>query len=884
MPHGWPFNALSAASRSRCGRGGARHLLAQATDAFVDRAPIDWPSLLTRAATRGERACIENLHLLDVIRRAAAPTARPPETAPRSALLHMIVALATLHTLGSLLTIAAAVADGGAATLLPTQIVLASAFASAGIVLGATASRDARRLYLLGTYACAASSFAGAALTGIPEPWPGDALLRGLRLEVFIPACLWQFALDFPRVQRFTRFEVLARRTTATVWLLGLSAFGLNLAVAAGMLDESALVQLLPAHRSNIFWRVFTLASVLAVGAIFIRSRHAPLPERSRVARFALGLSVGAAPFLLLGVARTVMPRLDRWLLTASTVERFWLDVVIAGGLTAVPILTTAAVLADRPFELQAMVRRAWRRGLATTGRTMLILLPFVLLAVFVYPRRHQTIGELLAGPAGSVALAMAVVASVMLVARARRRDPVGARVRWRQRNHDRLTQGIARLQAARGGREAGRAIEEALASAIGATAVRLLTEEEATSYTDPWRTLHLPPDTRLLALVRAAEEPLDLSSESDVTALLPYEERQWLTANRVELAAPIRRRDGSLAAMLVCGPRRGHRPFERREVSIVHALAAAASAAWTSVPSECAFECPQCGCVDETATARCACGLRPVLASLPRHLDSKYLVLQRVGAGSTGVVYRAHDTASGAQVALKTLPELGPSTVARLRAESRVLAGLRHDGIAAFHELVIWRDTPVIVMDYFAAGTLARKIRNQSLSPAAVRDLGVQLTGALAYIHERGLLHRDVKPTNVALTPAGEPRLLDFGLAELFDRGPATYPGHCLAGTLAYLPPEAFSEAAPSPAFDLWALAVTLFEALTGANPFVSHSRRVTLRRIVRVDPTALCLPFGVERCAFSSFFHRALARPPKERFQTAREMGEALDPLDLR
>src|SRR5262249_32833901 len=159
--------------------------------------------------------------------------------------------------------------------------------------------RDPRRWSLVATFLCAASAFGRAALSHIDSSWAAAAepLLRGLWCDAFLPACLWQFALDFPRVKRFTAFDVTARQVAYVVWALGMIAFALNGAVAVGVLPEASVTELLPNHPNNAFWRVFTVTMFPAIGAIFVRARRAPFSERRRVARFAAGLACGTAPF-----------------------------------------------------------------------------------------------------------------------------------------------------------------------------------------------------------------------------------------------------------------------------------------------------------------------------------------------------------------------------------------------------------------------------------------------------------------------------------------------------------------------------------------------------------------------------------------------------------
>jgi serine/threonine-protein kinase len=239
------------------------------------------------------------------------------------------------------------------------------------------------------------------------------------------------------------------------------------------------------------------------------------------------------------------------------------------------------------------------------------------------------------------------------------------------------------------------------------------------------------------------------------------------------------------------------------------------------------------------------------------------------------GVVYRARDTIHHRDVALKTVPRLEPGSVARLHAEARAMEALRHASLATIHEVAMWRGTPVLVLEYFPDGTLARRLRAGPLPAADVLWLARQVADALVYIHDRGALHGDLKPANIGLGPDAAPRLLDFGLATLIDAGTA---GRA-PGTVPYLPPEAFRGEPPGPLFDLWALAVVVAEALIGTHPFTARSQRATVRRILHANPAGITSHLPSPSRSLMTWLETALAPDPTRRFPNAREFRAALD-----
>jgi hypothetical protein len=821
-------------------------LVADATRAFVDHAAIDWRALLGRLGRPADRALIENLRLLDEMRRGTRP--REAGAGPARPLVALLVVVAALQTLASLSIVALAATHGEALHTRASQLVLALAYTGASLLLAAAAPRDARSMVLLAAFISAASAFARTMLLDLPVARAAlvAPLVRGLYPEAFTPACLWQFALDFPRVRRFTRFDRLARLATTAAWLMGAGLFIVNLLAAYGVVELHAITWLRRDHPSQAFWRLFTLGLAPPIAAILVRARLAPPSERRKVWRFALAIAIGTCPFLILGLARVAAP------LVALPIDvggyRRLVDWVIVGALVAMPLLVTAAVIVDRPFDLDAVRRITMRATLAV---------------------------------------------------RARRRAPHSSSP------HEPLAHALDRLRLARGRRELGRALRQQLRAGTGALRVHLLTPTSTGDYTDEGAAIDpLPGGSALVAMLRDAAGPLDVARSGPVRSLLPRADRAWLAQSHVALAAPLTRRDGVLAAIVVL-ERAGGLPFSRAERWWVASLMPAAAAMWEAEPEaaahrgrlarrrrgdgeEAAFECPQCGIVSETMALPCGHREAATLASLPRLLAGKFTVERRLGRGGMGVAYLARDPALGRDVVLKTLPAPGPSRVARLQREAHAMATLRHDAIATLYGLERWRQTPVLVVEYFPRGTLADRLARGALADVDALAVSVGLAGGLAHIHAHGLLHGDVKPANIAMTGEGEARLLDFGLAALIARDEEADPGAGpgrealpAAGTPAYLPPEAHLGASPTAAVDLWGLSVVTLEAMTGANPFVADTRADTAQHILDGRRLTAYLSDAALHPVVVSFFARALARQPEARFPTAVALRDALRQL---
>ncbi len=268
------------------------------------------------------------------------------------------------------------------------------------------------------------------------------------------------------------------------------------------------------------------------------------------------------------------------------------------------------------------------------------------------------------------------------------------------------------------------------------------------------------------------------------------------------------------------------------------------------------------------------------------------YEILNRLGSGGMGVVYRARDSRLGRDVAIKVLPDAVATDEQRLRRferEARAAGALNHPNILAVHDVGNAEGTPFLVTELLEGETLRDRLRSGALPPRKVVELAVQIAHGLATAHECGIVHRDLKPENLFLTRDGRLKILDFGLAKLrladaeFGSGAQTLtrdtsPGAIL-GTLGYLSPEQARGLESDERSDIFALGAVLYEMLAGQPAFSGPSPADTLSAILHEDPPALraaarTLPPGLERIV-----RRCLEKSPAERFASARDLGFALE-----
>ena len=267
------------------------------------------------------------------------------------------------------------------------------------------------------------------------------------------------------------------------------------------------------------------------------------------------------------------------------------------------------------------------------------------------------------------------------------------------------------------------------------------------------------------------------------------------------------------------------------------------------------------------------------------------YRILDKLGAGGMGEVYRAHDEQLDREVAIKVLPSTSfedPVARARLLQEARAAAALNHPHICTVHEVGEADGQTYIAMELVDGQALSERLKVGPLPADQVVRYGLQLADALAHAHERGVVHRDLKSANIIVRPDGRVKVLDFGLAKRLtateltaavtrDVGLLTQP-ETVMGTVAYMSPEQLrGEPAQTPS-DIWALGVVLQEMTAGERPFVGQTGFELSASILGKAPTAL--PLDVAR-PLRTVIGRCLEKEPGHRYQVGSEVHAALEAL---
>jgi serine/threonine protein kinase/dienelactone hydrolase len=270
--------------------------------------------------------------------------------------------------------------------------------------------------------------------------------------------------------------------------------------------------------------------------------------------------------------------------------------------------------------------------------------------------------------------------------------------------------------------------------------------------------------------------------------------------------------------------------------------------------------------------------------AALPSGaMFGRYCVMERIGFGGMGSVYRARDERLGRTVAVKILtPGVlgGEAERRRFHMEAKALGRLSHAHIATVYDVGQQDGVDYIVMECVPGETLADRLEAGPLSVQHAAEIALQVAQALEEAHEQGIVHRDLKPANIMITPKGQVKVLDFGIAKLLTPSPGDATSNLteaggLVGTPLYMSPEQARGDSIDARSDLWSLGVIFYRSLTGRNPFEAQSTYALLHAIIHQEPPPLRqLRPGTPAMA-EKIVQRALQKDPAERFQSAASMS---------
>ena len=272
--------------------------------------------------------------------------------------------------------------------------------------------------------------------------------------------------------------------------------------------------------------------------------------------------------------------------------------------------------------------------------------------------------------------------------------------------------------------------------------------------------------------------------------------------------------------------------------------------------------------------------------------LSKNYEIVKEIGRGGMGIVYLGQDKRLDRKVAIKVL-QLDPNldkeekdkVIRRFYKEGRSLAKLSHPEIVSIYDIGEDSGQYYMIMEFIEGKSLSRLLQIKShFSIDLVLSIGKQIAGALAYIHEKGILHRDIKPGNIMLSENGDAKLTDFGLAKVTNSGASLTQTGSLFGSLMYIPPEqALGHKSVDARADIYSLGITLYEILTGGSPFMDETIAVIIRKVIEQEPDPPSSVIPDIPPELDQIIMKAVKKDPEQRYQSISEMVTDLDKLIL-
>src|ERR1700751_5540652 len=299
---------------------------------------------------------------------------------------------------------------------------------------------------------------------------------------------------------------------------------------------------------------------------------------------------------------------------------------------------------------------------------------------------------------------------------------------------------------------------------------------------------------------------------------------------------------------------------------------------------------CPACSCAEYNSAS-------PMTLTAGTKLDS-YEVLSLLGAGGMGEVYRARDPVLKRQVAIKVLPSFVSQDSQRLHRfeqEAQAAAALNHPNILAVYHFGVFQGATYLVSELLEGDTLRQLLQHGPMPLRKVVDYGIQIAHGLAAAHEKGIVHRNLKPENLFVTKDGRIKILDFGLAKLIQHQlqpdgnaptmtqtmtPKTDPGMVM-GTAGYMSPEQVRGTMVDHRTDIFALGAILYEMLTGRRAFQRSTSAETMTAILNEDPPSISQIVQTTAPGLQRVVHRCLEKNHEQRFHSASDLAFALEAL---
>jgi tRNA A-37 threonylcarbamoyl transferase component Bud32/GAF domain-containing protein len=675
-----------------------------------------------------------------------------------------------------------------------------------------------------------------------------------------IALAILYFPSRSPLVRRWPAIQALPFLAAAPMivpsLLTGLFIAGIDSLAAAAVWD---------ARHAGLYWSSFALAlalNVAAIGESTWRYRHVLTGSEQRRVRVAMytvvpgvlayALKEGTGLVSAAGGARVALPA--------------WIGLPVELLVLLPAFGVTYAVAVHRVLEPRVVLRRSLQYALARRTLALAALVPSVALLLVLVSQRDRPLSEIFSS-APLAYLALIVASVVGLRYRDRARLWLDRRFFRQEYDAQKVLQSLtSRVRFESDPSEMAALVLHEIDAALHPRALAILVGGIEEAVFTPVGVLHgsaesLPAESGLISMARWSDEPLELYLDDPRSPArrLPPDERDWLECTGAVLLVPVFAQDKSLIAVIGLGERRSEEPYTAEDRELLAAIATQVglgldiarlrrrmlearsettlSAGSDEASQSALLECPACGLCYDIGTAACVADGAPLArAGIPRSIDQKFRIDQRIGRGGMGAVYRARDVRLDRDVALKVVrADLLHDSEARrrFRREAQLLARLQHQSIVWVFDFGTFVDGGAYLVMEFVRGEDLRTVlrREGRLPPARVGRILLNVAGAVDAAHREGILHRDLKPENILLVGGEDAaKVLDFGVAKLIDPAPhaetvsaqslLTVEG-AIVGTPAYMAPEQLRGGALDARADVFSLAVIAYEMLTGELPF---------------------------------------------------------------
>ena len=756
----------------------------------------------------------------------------------------------------------------------------------------------------------------------LTTPPPGYAAIwrslpRGLGDLLWIPNfCIY---LAGPIIMTFfvlfPRPLFRARWPWAIIWLPALCfvpayAHGTFLMVYS---PSQAYGNMLPSAIRLIGASLFGLYCLVSLAALAVNYyRITDLNERRRLRVLFVGGGAAAIP----GALRLLIMRFPPlsgivgWLLSGVP------DVLVALIFALFPVCFAYSILRHRLFDIRVIIRQGVQYAAARGALLSVVPVLGVILAADLLVHGDQPLIGILEmrGWIYAVVAAAAVAAHLQ-----RRRWGEAIDRRFFREHYDarRLLRAVAaEAGQARSFAHAAPGVVAQIEAALHPEFVAIMQRQSGET---TFRTLTSSPsdkappailaDTNLIYVMRVLGGPLEVSlGESNwLQRQLPDEELEFVRQARIDLLVPVAISPEQKEALIALGAKRSEEPYTREDQKLLEAIAAslalpfeqeALAARYTSGTFD---ECPQCGTCSDSGSGRCAldgADLTPV--PLSRTLAGRYQLERRRGRGGMGTVYEAKDKALGRRVAVKVIRDdfvYSAAAARRFEREARAGAAFDHPNVVTVYDYGVEAGRRAfLVMELLDGATLRDQLKSHGrLTAARMAEIFRPVCSAVDAAHRHQLIHRDLKPENIFLVRNGDTetetvKVLDFGVAKFLDASEAVPESQnyavtesgVLVGTLGYMSPEQLLGEKAAISWDVWALAVTAYETLTGSLPFPVADRSIWRQSVLAGSYTPLNEHLKDSPTSWREFFARSLAADRTVRPQSAsaflRDLEQAL------